>query len=83
MRIIAWVFVLTAAIAAAPASSQDRLGVMKSFHGAHRVLVLDDGSQYHVPESVAVPLFRSGDRVRFTAEERNGKRVITRLSVAE
>ena len=66
-----------------PAAAADRLGVLKSFHGADRILVLDDGSQYHVPEHVAVPLFRSGARVSFSAEERGGRKVITRLSVAE
>lgn len=85
MRRIALVFALGAALAAAaaPAAARERFGVMKSFHGAQRILVLDDGTQYRVAADVAVPLFRSGDRVRFTVEERGGEPVIVRLSVAE
>lgn len=82
MRIVAVACALLAFSAlSGPASAADRLGVMKSFHGAQRILVLDDGSQYHVPEGVAVPLFRSGDKVRISAEERDGRKVVTRLSV--
>jgi hypothetical protein len=84
MRIVAVACALLAlAAVSAPASAQDRLGVMKSFHGPERILVLDDGSKYHVPEGVAVPLFRSGDKVRISAEDQCGRKVVTRLSVAD
>jgi hypothetical protein len=84
MRIVAVACALMAfAAVSGPASAGDRLGVMKSFHGAQRILVLDDGSQYHVPDDVAVPIFRSGDKIRISAEERDGRKVVRRLSVAE
>jgi hypothetical protein len=71
----------TAAVAASPALAAEVSGTIKSFHGPARVVVLDDKSQYAVAPGVKVPIFRAGDMVKLTVEQRGGDWTIVRMRV--
>jgi hypothetical protein len=68
-----------AAAFAVPAFAQEVMGVIKTYRPADRVIILDNGTQYHVSEGVTVKQYEPGARVRFFVEERDGRRYIMRV----
>ena len=82
------ILVSAAALAAAfafavPAFAQEMMGVIKTYRPAERIIILEDGTQYYINEGVTVQQYQPGAKVRFYAEDRGGRRYITRIITPE
>jgi hypothetical protein len=60
-----------------------RPGAARDTAPPQRILVLQDGAQYHVPASMIIQRYTLGTRVCLYAEDRDGRRYVTRILTQE
>ena len=58
-------------------------GKIQSVDTSDRTIVLDDGTTLSVAEGVAMENLKEGAKVKASYEERDGKKVVTSVSVSE
>jgi len=63
--------------------AEDLTGKIQSVDTTERVFVLDDGTKVWVAEGVPMDKLTEGVSVKASYEERDGKKIVTSIEVAE
>jgi Cu/Ag efflux protein CusF len=73
---------LVLAFAAAPAWAEEISGKIQKVDTADRSIVLEDGTQLWLAESVSTADLKEGANVKASYEEKDGKKVVTQIEVS-
>jgi hypothetical protein len=65
------------------AGAGEVMGKIQAVDSTERVITLDDGTKLWIAEGVSIDNLREGARVKASYEERDGKNVVTEISVAQ
>jgi hypothetical protein len=68
---------------AAAAGAAEVEGKIQSLDAGDRAIVLDDGTKLWLAEGVSMDTLKEGAQVKASYEERDGKNVVTEISVAQ
>jgi Cu/Ag efflux protein CusF len=78
LAIVAMVLTLTAM----PLWAEEVSGKIQKMDTADRSIVLEDGTQLWLAESVSADQLKEGATVKASYEEKDGKKVVTKIEVA-
>ena len=67
---------------AAPLWAEEVSGKIQKVDPADRSIVLEDGTQLWLAESVSTEMLKEGATVKASYEEKDGKKVVTKIDVA-
>jgi ferric-dicitrate binding protein FerR (iron transport regulator) len=73
---------LVLAFAATPLWAAEVSGKIQKVDTGDRSIVLEDGTQLWLAESVAADALKEGATVKASYEEKDGKKVVTKIEVA-
>jgi hypothetical protein len=82
-RLVSITMALALVFAVAGAWADEIQGKIQKIDPAERTIVLEDGTQLWVAEGVSMDNATEGKSVKASYEERDGKKVVTTLDVAE
>ena len=71
------------AFAAVPAWADEISGKIQKVDAADRSIVLEDGTQLWLGDSVAADSLQEGATVKASYEEKDGKKIITAIEVSQ
>ena len=81
LRKLAMIAVLVTFVAA-PLWAEEVSGKIQKVDPADRSIVLEDGTQLWLAESVSTEMLKEGATVKASYEEKDGKKVVTKIDVA-
>jgi Cu/Ag efflux protein CusF len=74
---------LLLAFSAAPLWAEEVSGKIQKIDTADRSIVLEDGTQLWLAESVSADALKEGATVKASYEEKDGKKVVTQIEVSQ
>jgi ferric-dicitrate binding protein FerR (iron transport regulator) len=74
---------LLVAFAAAPVWAEEISGKIQKVDTSDRSIVLEDGTQLWLAESVSADALKEGATVKASYEEKDGKKVVTEIQVSQ
>ena len=74
---------LLLAFAAAPLWAEEVSGKIQKVDTSDRSIVLEDGTQLWLADSVSADALREGATVKASYEEKDGKKVVTQIEVSQ
>jgi len=74
---------LLLAFAAAPLWAEEVSGKIQKVDTTDRSIVLEDGTQLWLAESVSADALKEGATVKASYEEKDGKKVVTQIEVSQ
>lgn len=74
---------LLLAFAAAPLWAEEVSGKIQKVDTSDRSIVLEDGTQLWLAESVSADALKEGATVKASYEEKDGKKVVTQIEVSQ
>lgn len=77
------VLIFALAIAVAPVWAEEVSGKVQKVDTTDRTVVLEDGTQLWVAESVSMDILKEGATIKAFYEEKDGKKVITQVEVSQ
>jgi Protein of unknown function (DUF1344) len=83
LRKLAIVALLLVFAAAAPVWAEEISGKIQKVDTGDRSIVLEDGTQLWLGESVSADALQEGKTVKASYEEKDGKKVVTAIEVSE
>ena len=83
LRKLAIVTLLLVLAAAAPVWAEEISGKIQKVDTSDRSIVLEDGTQLWLAESVSTDALHEGATVKASYEEKDGKKVVTQIEVSQ
>ena len=74
---------LLLAFAAAPLWAEEVSGKIQKVDTSDRSIVLEDGTQLWLAESVSADALKEGATVKASYEEKDGKKIVTQIEVSQ
>ena len=74
---------LLLAFAVTPLWAEEVSGKIQKVDLSDRSIVLEDGTQLWLAESVSADALKEGDSVKASYEEKDGKKVVTQIDVSQ
>jgi len=74
---------LLVAFSAAPLWAEEVSGKIQKVDTADRSIVLEDGTQLWLAESVSADALKEGATVKASYEEKDGKKIVTQIEVSQ
>ena len=74
---------LLVAFSAAPLWAEEVSGKIQKIDTADRSIVLEDGTQLWLAESVSADALKEGATVKASYEEKDGKKIVTQIEVSQ
>ena len=79
----AFVIALALVTAAVPAWAGEVSGKVQKVDMVDRIVVLEDGTELWVTETLALAALKEGATIKASYEDRDGKKVVTQMEVSE
>jgi hypothetical protein len=70
-------------VAAAPVWAEEISGKIQKIDTAERTIVLEDGTQLWLGESMSADALQEGATVKASYEEKDGKKIVTAIEVSQ
>ena len=77
------IMALTLLFAALPAWGEEVTGKIQKVDADDRNIVLEDGTQLWLGESVSADQLREGTTIKASYEEKDGKKIVTQIEVSQ
>jgi ferric-dicitrate binding protein FerR (iron transport regulator) len=74
---------LVVTFAAAPLWAEEVSGKIQKVDTGERSIVLEDGTQLWLAESVSVDALKEGATIKASYEEKDGKKIVTQIDVSQ
>ncbi len=77
------VLTLALALAVGPVWAEEVLRKVQKVDLTERTVVLEDGTQLWMAESVSMDILKEGDTIKVAYEEKDGKKVVMQVEVSQ